>query len=238
MTRRDDARERETRATADDLSAYRALAELVGGAVLADPDGPLWRDQRFLDWLAASCRAGDRAARRMTDRQALAKGEALLARAQARRLGVATARGRPTVRPALAAGDSAPAKRVAPLIEIGVAAGVGRELWDEPVESWVVLPDAVGDGDFVALLVKGTSMTPLMHDGDTILVRRGAELKPETVIVARHPDDGYVCKRVERVGRSKVELASLELGRPPIVIPRDSSLVLGTVLLVWCTHRT
>ena len=234
MTRRDEAREREMRATADDLSAYRALAELVGGAVLADPDGALWRDERFLDWLAASCRAGDRASRRLPDRQALAKGEALLARAQARRLGVATAHGRPSVRSEARAAD---ASRLAPLIELGVAAGVGRELWDEPVESWVVLPDAVGEGEFVALMVKGTSMTPLMHDGDTILVRRGAELKPESVIVARHPDDGYVCKRVERVGRKQVELASLEPGRPPIVIPRDSSLVLGTVLLVWCTHR-
>lgn len=237
MTRRDEATDRAAWAADDDLSAYRALAELVGGAVLADPDGALWRDERFLDWLAASCRAGDRAARRMTDRQALAKGEALLARAQARRLGVVTSRGRPPVRAAGRVREHA-RERLAPLVELGVAAGVGRELWDEPVESWVVLPDAVGDGDFVALMVKGTSMTPLMHDGDTILVRRGAELKPESVIVARHPDDGYVCKRVERVGRSKIELASLEPGRPPIVIPRDASLILGTVLLVWCPHRS
>jgi hypothetical protein len=33
-----------------------------------------------------------------------------------------------------------------------------------------------------------------------------------------------------------VELASLNPEYPPIVIQRDPSLVLGTVLLRWCTH--
>lgn len=234
MTRRDEAHPGGER---DELSAYRAIAELVGDAVLGDPDGALWRDERFLAWLGEESRAGDRGARRRTDREALARGEALLARAQARRLGVEVVGARPAVRLSPAAVDGAHAQRAAPLTEIGVAAGVGRELWDEPVESWVVLPDAVPDGEYVALLVKGTSMTPLMHDGDTILVRRGVELRSDTVIVARHPDDGYVCKRVHRVGRKRIELASLEPGRPPIVIPRDSSLVLGTVLMVWCRHR-
>jgi hypothetical protein len=59
----------------------------------------------------------------------------------------------------------------------------------------------------------------------------------DTVIVARHPDDGYVCKRVSRLRRDAIELSSLEPGRPLITIPRDPRLILGTVLLVWCQHR-
>jgi phage repressor protein C with HTH and peptisase S24 domain len=123
------------------------------------------------------------------------------------------------------------------VIELSVAAGVGRELWDEPVESWLEVPADTPAGQYLALKVAGESMAPLMHTGDTVLVRIGADVECDTVVVARHPDDGYVCKRVSRVRKRGIELASLEAGRPLITIPRDPALVVGTVLLVWCTHR-
>ena len=126
--------------------------------------------------------------------------------------------------------------RHAPAIEMSVAAGVGRELWDEPCERWIPLPDDAPDGRYVALRVTGDSMVPLLHDGDTILVKLGEEIVPDAVVVARVPDGGYVVKRVGGVAGSRVELESLNPDYPPIVIARDPSLVLGTVLLRWCTH--
>jgi hypothetical protein len=39
------------------------------------------------------------------------------------------------------------------------------------------------------------------------------------------------------VRRTSIELASLAPGLAPIAIPRDPRLVVGTVMLVWCTHR-
>ena len=75
-----------------------------------------------------------------------------------------------------------------------------------------------------------------MHTGDTVLVRLGAEVDRDTVVVARHPDDGYVCKRVGRIRGDAIELTSLEAGRSPITIPRDPRFILGTVLMVWCQH--
>jgi phage repressor protein C with HTH and peptisase S24 domain len=123
------------------------------------------------------------------------------------------------------------------VVELGIAAGVGRELWDEPVQSWVELPPDVPPGKYVALKIVGESMAPLMHTGDTVLVRIGADVKRDTVVVARHPEDGYVCKRVSRVRRDAIELSSLDPGRPIITIPRDPSLMVGTVVLVWCQHR-
>jgi phage repressor protein C with HTH and peptisase S24 domain len=126
--------------------------------------------------------------------------------------------------------------RHAPAIELSVAAGVGRELWDEPCERWIPLPDDAPDGRYVALRVTGDSMVPLLHDGDTILVKLGEEIVPDAVVVARVPDGGYVVKRVGGVAGSRVELESLNPDYPPIVIARDPSLVLGTVLLRWCTH--
>ena len=126
--------------------------------------------------------------------------------------------------------------RHAPAMDLSVAAGAGRELWDEPCDRWIPLPDSAPDGKYVALRVTGDSMVPLLHDGDTILVKLGDEVVPDAVVVARVPDGGYVVKRVGGVAGSRVELASLNPDYPPIVIPRDPSLVLGTVLLRWCTH--
>jgi phage repressor protein C with HTH and peptisase S24 domain len=141
--------------------------------------------------------------------------------------------GTPSVREAL--GAAAPLRR-APALDLAVAAGVGRDLWDEPCERWVALPDDIPDGAHLALAVAGDSMHPLLHAGDTILVRLGAELAPDTVVVARRPDDGYVVKRVGRIGRDAVELTSLNPAYPAITIPRDDALVLGTVVLRWCAH--
>ena len=212
-------------------SAELEAAEMIGRVLLSDPDHPSWRDARFLDWLAADAREE---ARHRGKREAVrVRGESALARALARRLQVAQG-GRP---PLVLGAVVERIGRRAPVVELGIAAGVGRELWDEPAEAWVELPDDSPPGEYVALRIVGDSMSPLMHTGDTVLVKRGSEVRRDTVIVARHPDDGYVCKRVSRVRRTSIELASLAPGLPPIAIPRDARLVVGTVMLVWCTHR-
>jgi hypothetical protein len=51
--------------------------------------------------------------------------------------------------------------------------------------------------------------------------------------VARHPEDGYICKRVRRVRGATIELESLAPGRPVITLPRRDELVLGTVVAAW-----
>ena len=210
-----------------------ALGEWIGHVVASDPESAVWRDERFLKWLGDD--AGAREDRRTSDARAEARGRALLVRALSRRYHVrrvGEAPARYTAEAPPPAGD-----RVSPLVELGVAAGVGRELWDEPVDQWVAVPGELPGGEYISLKVVGQSMAPLMHTGDTVLVRRGAELQPDTIVVARHPDDGYVCKAVRRVTARQVELTSIEPGRPVIRIPRDASLVLGTVLMVWCPHR-
>jgi SOS-response transcriptional repressor LexA len=220
------------------------LAEAVGQLLAADADGPLWQDARFLNWLMAEAREHDRDARRRTDRELAAQGRAMIARLRARQLGIARAEEAPRLRPPSAPGTpgdvlaAASRERAAPVVELGVAAGVGRELWDEAPDQWVQLPVEVPDeGRYLALRIVGESMAPVMHTDDVVLVRVGPDVKVDTVIVARHPDDGYVCKRVSRVRKRGIELASLEPGRPLITIPRDPTLVVGTVLLVWCAHR-
>ncbi len=130
----------------------------------------------------------------------------------------------------------ATAQRCAPSLDLGVAAGAGRDLWDEPCTNWVDLPESVPDGQHVALTVTGESMEPLLHEGDTILVKLGAALRRGAIVVARRPDDGYVVKRVARVGPRVVELASLHAGYAAIRIPRRDDLILGTVIMRWSVH--
>ena len=217
------------------------LAALVGREVTRDPNHAVWRDERFLNWLAAEAREEHERGHRLTDKEFRRRGEDFMARVHARKLGLVRDGAVSFVRHLSAIGEHPQPRPVrsgpVPVVELGIAAGVGRELWDEPVSSWVEMPPDMPAGEYVALRVIGDSMSPLMHTGDTVLVRIGSEVRRDTVIVARHPDDGYVCKRVSRIRRNEIELSSVERGRPPIVIPRDPACIVGTVMLVWCHHR-
>ena len=123
-----------------------------------------------------------------------------------------------------------------PLVDARAAAGAGREIWDEPCADWIARPAGVPNGDYLALRVAGDSMTPLLHDADTILLTLGGEPAPDTVVVARLPDDGYVVKRLARVGRDFLELHSVNEAYAPLVVARAEATVLGTVVMRWCAH--
>jgi hypothetical protein len=219
------------------------LVQLLGPHVLASLDLGDPEAAAFVAWLAAELRSSATA----QEQAALsARADAFVARARQRtgsgELGVMRIAHRPATRqpavegPVAATLDAASALRCAPALDLGVAAGVGRELWDEPCSTWVELPDRVPDGRYVALTVAGESMEPLLHGGDTILVRLGASVAKGAVIVARRPDDGYVVKRVGALTPRTIELESLGAGYPPVRIPRRTDLVLGTVVLRWCEH--
>jgi phage repressor protein C with HTH and peptisase S24 domain len=132
--------------------------------------------------------------------------------------------------------DAAHAMRAAPRLDLGAAAGVGRDLWDEPCEQWVRVPDDAPAGSYVSLRVVGESMDPLLHTGDSVLVQVGGKVARDTVVLARVPDAGYVVKKVGKVTRAQLELQSLNDAFPPIVVPRDEHTIVGTVVLRWCPH--
>jgi phage repressor protein C with HTH and peptisase S24 domain len=226
------------------------IADAVGRAVLGDPGSAIWREPRSAAWLAgddmqAAARDARREARRgPRDASAiLALGQELWSRAAARRLAVLRRDGQPVDITPLIHGTPASVLEHAlehnttPSVDLAVAAGVGRDLWDEPCDAWIELPDDVPPGRYIALKVAGDSMAPLMHTADTILVQLGLPLRKGNVIVARHPEDGYVCKVVRRIRSATIELESLAPARPLVTLPRDDRLIVGTVRLVWCTHR-
>lgn len=220
-----------------------ALTWLVGRRALErlDPLDPA--HAAFLEWEAREARLSLSASdeRRLNDGADRFVKHVLMRRAM-ERVRIDEIREEPVTSPAHEYGTVATAVattmrlRQVPACELSVAAGAGRELWDEPCDRWIALPEHIPSGRHVALRVSGNSMEPLLHSGDTILVRLGDELVPDAVVVACVPDGGYVVKRVGGIAGSRVELASLNPDYPAVVIPHDPSLVLGTVVLRWCTH--
>lgn len=233
-----------------DEAAADQLIRLAAARLEADPASPAGYGEHFLQWQAKEARRRaehgdlDGAHRRQVTRFA----RRIQAAVEIARLPVARRSGHPVLQePAggVSAADaimrSNPARRsgtgyLAPRVDLGVAAGVGRDLWDEPVTAWIDLPHDVPPGRYIGLGVNGDSMEPLMHTGDTILVQVGSDVKVDSVIVARHPDDGYVVKRVARLTRTTIHLASLNSEYPSVTIPRDPGLIVGTVVLRWCAH--
>ena len=197
----------------------------------------------FYDWWASDLRSREGVAREEAERLAADFAARMATRALSDGTRVPSLVGRPlgerrglddaTLRLSIAAAERS---RAAVVVDHAVAAGGGRDLWDEPAERWVDLPDGVPDGRYVVLTVAGDSMLPALHSGDSVLVKVGTELTRHSIVVARRPDDGYVVKRVGTMTRRHVELVSLNPSFPPVRIPRDERLVVGTVVLRWCTH--
>ena len=133
--------------------------------------------------------------------------------------------------------DVARRTHAAPLAELGVAAGTGRELFDEPCDLWVALPPEVVPGRYVALRVVGDSMIPLLHSGDLVLLDLDGPVPPGAVAVARHPEHGYVVKRVERRGGRALSLVSLNEAYPPLELRPGQGALLGPIVLRWCGHE-
>jgi SOS-response transcriptional repressor LexA len=224
------------------------MVRLAGGTRLPalpdDLDHPTLAEgqRRFWSWLAADCRERESGeARERTEAGVapfLTRVAARLAELDraVRRIDAAPSYRRPRIEgPVALTMAAAWAERAAPLIESGVAAGVGRAL-DEVPEVWVDVPSDVPGGRYVALRVAGDSMEPLLAHGDVVLVELGVAATAGAVIVARNADDGYMVKRVERVasaGDETTVLTSINPDYQPIAIATGPGTVLGRVILRW-----
>lgn len=221
------------------------------GAVAAElgPGAPGDEHDEYLRWRAAELRRGRvGGVLSWSDEKAVRVARRALTSAVAIRARLRIESGKPeAVQPRRGWRDGAPRPRealqaaaaegCAPWLDLGVAAGVGRELWDEPCEQWIVLPDNLPRGRFVALTVAGDSMEPLMHAGDVVLTEVGAPIRRDAIVVARRGDDGYVVKRVGNLAEREVELLSLNPEYPPMRVPREAGSVVGTVVMRWCAHE-
>ena len=211
------------------------LARLLGDYILSQPE-KFVADERLARW--AAVQAGLRqsieesaATRREAENCATRIRCRVIAEHLDRRLAVAALR----THPALIRGRTSMVRKAAqeiqqtPLVETAVAAGEGTDLLDEVSETWVELPASLPKGDYVALRVVGDSMEPLLYGRDVVLVKLGASIARDTVIVARK-NDGYVVKYVSNLTDHEVELSSLGSNYPSFRIPRLEDRIVGTVI--------
>ncbi|MFL5639169.1 MAG: helix-turn-helix transcriptional regulator [Gemmatimonadaceae bacterium] len=213
------------------------LMAVVGREIESADDELAYQDERFLLWLAEDLRSGlsrderskdERAAaefaRRALTRIAIRRAERNLPR---RQLHERTAPITATVAQALPAASR---ERCATILDLAVAAGEGREIWDEPCDRWLELPDDVAAGRYVALRVAGDSMAPVLGPREVILIQLDATPRIDDLIVARLPDQSHVVKRVASIKGGRIELASFNPQYASIFVPRNPSPVVGTVI--------
>jgi len=218
----------------------RAIDDLMSAVgretELADDDLTL-QDERFLLWLANDLRAGlDHDQRSKDERAAAEFARRALTRLKVRlaekRLPRRKLRERPASINATLAHSIPAANRehCATILDLAVAAGGGRELWDEPCDRWLELPEDVSSGRYVALRVAGDSMAPVLGPREVILIELDATPRVDDLIVARLPDQSHVVKRVASMKGPTMELASFNPEYESIFVARDPSPVVGTVI--------
>ena len=235
MTNRDDQ---------DLLRGEDLLARLAMRHEARRPDSPLYADADIMRWLDEEAMASPPSDTPWSAEQVRSTAARIQAAVCARHARLRQRAGAPPLRPATFPGtipqvvDDAVTERAAPQLDLSAAAGVGRELWDEPCDTWVELPDDVPTGRYLAVRIKGESMVPLFHTGDTILVHVDAPIERGRIILVQMPDGGYAAKKVGRLTRTRIELLSLNPDFGPVVIPREKRRVIGAVVLVWCEHRS
>lgn len=220
-----------------DIVVWDELMQLVGDQLNRDLDAAIWTNEPFLSWLAEDYVAGMSASERAAE-DALAADFArrlsrkIRARNLAERLPQQDLRRRPAdvqaqLRKAEPFFTSA---RCAPLVDLPVAAGEGREIWDEECDTWIELPRELPSSRYIALRVAGDSMLPLLEPRDVILVQLDTMPDSGDLVVARRPDEGYVVKCAGRVLSRELELDSLNPQYESVRIPRDRQHILGTVV--------
>ena len=219
--------------------ASDALIELVGKRVV-----PAAGSRRFWDWYTRACRDGQTAEDRRTTESGVSSFlDRVTTRLTALDAPLICVAGSAPRSPAAIVGSVsqtlAPARAAgaAPLVEAGVAAGAGRQLWDEVTDAWVAVPSELPERRYVAMRVSGDSMTPLLHSDDVVLIDLdNTDTTAGSIIVARNTDDGYVVKQVTANDGFDIVLGSLNPLYAPMRIASSSGVVLGRVVLRWCEH--
>jgi phage repressor protein C with HTH and peptisase S24 domain len=221
----------------DDDGAIDVLMSAVGRESESADENLIYQDERFLFWLANDLRSGlDHDQRSRDQREAIDFARRTLTRLKVRlaekRLPRRQLKERAaSIRATLA--HSVPAasrERCATILDLAVAAGAGRELWDEPCDRWLELPEDLPSARYVALRVAGDSMAPVLGPREVILIQLDAAPRVDDLIVARLPDQSHVVKRVASMSGRTMELASFNPEYESIFVARDPSPVVGTVI--------
>lgn len=223
--------------SAEDEKVADQLLRRMGEELERSHEALADQPEAFLRWLAADLQAGMSGDERARDQRAAFEFASRVRVAQEAR---AASQGLPRhslrqveaamVLPVSQAIAVARRSGCAPVLDLAVAAGEARELWDEPCEYWLELPNEAPKGNLMAVGVRGDSMRPVLERRDVILVQLDATPAVDDLVLARVASDGYVVKRLAALSPERVELASLNPEYDPIVARSDDVTLLGVVI--------
>jgi SOS-response transcriptional repressor LexA len=195
-------------------------------------------DDDFLAWLAKDLRAGMSGDERKSDAvKAGAFAKRVSARIAARRTESRLPqrelryRAAPVIATVSVAVRESARHRCATILDLAVAAGPGRELWEENCEEWLELPEDVPPSErYLALRVSGDSMSPVLEPRDVILIKLDGSPVVNDLVVARIPDQGFVVKHVASISNGRIELSSFNPHYQSAFVTRSRASILGTVI--------
>lgn len=96
-----------------------------------------------------------------------------------------------------------------------VAAGIPLEAIEEIVDTEEITEDLSRTGKFFGLRIKGDSMEPDIHDGDTVIVRQQDDAENDEIVIALVNGNDGVCKRLKRY-QDSIALVSLNAKYEPM----------------------
>ena len=116
-----------------------------------------------------------------------------------------------------------------------IPAGFPTEIPDDAVIEWIYLPE-VPKGSFV-FKAKGDSMSPIIKDGDYIVVHPHRDIVSGNIVVYQN-EWGEVCVKRYRVKGGKVFLVPENPDYPTIEFDPEQHRIIGKVIDIWTRKKT
>ena len=99
-------------------------------------------------------------------------------------------------------------------LNVSVAAGIPIDAIEEIIDTEEITEEMAKTGEFFGLKIKGDSMTPLICDGDIVIVRRQNDAENGDIVIATINGDEATCKRLRKY-QGGIELIAINPSYSP-----------------------
>lgn len=101
-----------------------------------------------------------------------------------------------------------------------VAAGIPIDAIEDVIDEEEIPEELARTGEFFGLRIKGDSMEPDIHDGDTVIIRRQNDAESDEIVIALVNGNDGVCKRLKKYADS-IALVSLNPNYEPMYFNQE-----------------
>lgn len=101
-----------------------------------------------------------------------------------------------------------------------VAAGIPIDAIEDVIDEEEIPDELARTGEFFGLRIKGDSMEPDIHDGDTVIIRRQDDAESDEIVIALVNGNDGVCKRLKKYADS-IALVSLNPNYEPMYFNQE-----------------